>query len=755
MGDIFGIPARTPVQDANEGGMNLVRHTPPQAQLRSGPLLTRPDVGAQRAGQILQIAETGIAETKEASDLKKADAATIRQGQSEAINEFDKENKRTGIAKYLFGEDAGYETAQRIAVQNGANADYLTMATSVQEDAYLSAEEYAEKLFSVRNERLALYEGDTEAQAAVLREWLPQQSNLIREQALRHKTLGLEMAHAEKVKGYEQQFDTFQVEMQDSASSTGQAKAKQEYLNLFSVNTKDPLATQEATKLMKLEALNRSIAKGNILPYTVMMEETQFYNSLTPLQRDTVTKAIAQNDKVRTGEMAEIESLAVSAILEGDVAGYTTGLKKLADMQPQLSGTTEVTTNWNESRNRMLAGMAKLEANAAKANAAIEETAGDIQAFASGDNATITGRQMTAKRLNAAADSYTVLLATSMNPDWDTQSVITEEDAARYYLKNEPTVVNGRNVRPMATLGKALEARGAVATPMIESMTSLAISGFGLGSEQGVMHPTKKQELQSVIELANTAPLTFKASVGADAYAELKIIERGMGGDVQSIQQDINAYRQNKSQVGSLTPAMMGLGTGMTKYDYVKQLVQGHQKGVAPDDRTMQHYMEEYDRGFLIHQSKQGADEYIRISALDRNTQFKGSVIPNGKFLSDAIARGSGNGETLESTLDTLDGTPVMAALISTRISVNQQAGGVQVSKLLDIPGVSFKANLSNNSLEVNSPAFAYPLILDQNLLMSAMKTAESKRVLKTKQLEAEHLKAFQNTLNLSGKPKE
>lgn len=754
--NVFGEPSRLPVDDANSGGdLNLVKTTPPQAQLRAGPLLTRPDTGAQIAGQILQIAEKGVGDAMRQSDLRKADAATIRQGQSEAINEFDKEQQRTGFAKFVFGQDAGYETAQRIAVQNATNADYLKMAVSVEEDAYLSADEYSQKLFDTRAERLSMYEGDTEAQAAVLREWLPQQSKLVREQAIRHKRLGLEQAHAEKVNGYEQQFDTFQVEMNNTASEAGQKQAKADYVQLFSPNTKDPLATQEATKIMKLEALSRSVAKGNILPYTVMMEDTNFYDTLTPMQRDIVTKAVDVNDNVRIGEMAEIESLAVSAVLEGDVQGYTAGVTKLGNMLPTLSGTDKVNTHWNNSRNRLMKHQAALESNAAKAQAAIQETTGDIVAFASGDNSTITGRQMTTKRLNAAADSYTVLLASSLNPEWDSQSMVSEQDAAKYYLQNEPTTINGRTVRPMAVLGKELEARGAVATPLVESMTSLAIRGFGLGSEQGVMHPTKKQELQSVIELANTAPLTFKASVGADAYAELKIIERGMGSDVQSIQQDINAYRQNKSQVGSLTPAMMGLGTGMTKYDYVKQLVQGHQKGVAPDDRTMQHYMEEYDRGFLIHQSKQGADEYIRISALDRNTQFKGSVIPNGKFLSDAIARGSGNGETLESTLDTLDGTPVMAALISTRISVNQQAGGVQVSKLLDIPGVSFKANLSNNSLEVNSPAFAYPLILDQNLLMSAMKTAESKRVLKTKQLEAEHLKAFQNTLNLSGKPKE
>jgi len=92
--------------------------------------------------------------------------ASARQGESLAMNEVDADNKRSGIALSLFGQDAGWEEANRKLATNAVREEGIRATANMNESAQLTPRAYRETLAKQKQTLLDTYD-DIETRVAV------------------------------------------------------------------------------------------------------------------------------------------------------------------------------------------------------------------------------------------------------------------------------------------------------------------------------------------------------------------------------------------------------------------------------------------------------------------------------------------------------------------------------------------------------------------------------------------------------------
>jgi hypothetical protein len=260
----YGEPTRTPAQDANKGIVN-----PPAAPVtaRTGKAtrtkeLEAGDIAAMQAGSVLGKTLQGYADKKaDETRLTLFNKGAAKQGENMAIDQLEEENKRTGLAEFVFGQKATYRGAQQKAVTNNVQQAYLEDHYAIAEHAGDSPEEYQKYLNNRLKKMIEPFKGDTETQNMVAASWNKATEKLSANQYKENFAHTQMENRKEASKEARFKYDAVNVELDELPEEEHAAFITKSGKSLYG-NVPENM-TEKAYHAMLDEEVNASLAKGS------------------------------------------------------------------------------------------------------------------------------------------------------------------------------------------------------------------------------------------------------------------------------------------------------------------------------------------------------------------------------------------------------------------------------------------------------------------------------------------------------------
>jgi len=628
----FGSPQRNATSDANAGVVNppAVKHTQRQVATKQKQASSL-DTGVNQLGEALGAALVEKLETTATNiNEQRATDAAIRQGTDHAINQIDANKKNLGWEKAVFGENVEYRAAQQRAAQNAVNSAYLEQASTLDQYAGETPEEYAVKLKEGLDKVLEPYGEDAETKRLVTQAWMASSGKLAAKQYEAHYAYNQLQQRDTYSKQVQQTFDTWTV---DASLASTQKEAQgllQQASIFFDKGTKPEGMTDFAWKEVVNENLVNSLRQGNIGAYNAA-KANGWVDGLTIEEQVAIDKGISAYDADFNREallvVSDTQLAALDAKNLNDAAAiYQTAMGSLNTLGSRSSKTDKAEHDLNKAK----LALDRLAKKAAADGLEAEDEQARIDRIKAGlltddpiERASVLNQENPKK-----SDLEDIL-----------DVVVVEEisrQAGQDLSNAEATKVLLENPKIAKSIARRIDGQE-VDSSFVKRSIETFINGFqGLVNNEGQLNERGIVAMQSVAQFEQNED-TFKSLIGNDNYDRYEIIRRGMsiGQTSDMVMKDLDAYSANKGN-RDIYGIQWELGENESKRDRIQSLIQGF-TGQVPKGASLAHYMEEYDRALVVYKGdKKSAESYLRKSALNAAINYKGRVITNGKQLNKA-----------------------------------------------------------------------------------------------------------------------
>lgn len=579
-------------------------------------------------------------------EQKKMDAAA-RQGEETALNKVDAEAKRTGWQEAIYGQDEGYESAITKAAENSIRDAYLEEATSVDDYAALSVEEYTARHKAKLEQMLQSNPDDKNYRHAVTTAWASATEKLVQKQVMANKAYNQLTSRANADIQLRQELDMINVDMQDVRTPEDFAEMRLRFDNLLKGDVLDkgmhPVAKREAVN----DAIFSSIVQGNIGVYNAM-KEFGYDKKLTGAEQAKLDRALGAYTQDWGYQLA-------TAFEEADLMAINAGtdLDTAREAWYKLDRELEALSVRSPKTPQADSILARYYSTSAGKRSQLD----DVQ-----ERLIIQGlkHEQTELRKNGIREAL-------RQPPLVRAGVLTEINEQGVIKTSELEQANDSNiiedVRRLAGGDDTFSANDAVSAILTNPKIAVAVgvqqSNLPTNSPLvkrafehvlgGYASPVMRDELS---EQPSPQLVTAIESLGALAQnrdkltqymnendiAAFEILRRGVESrkTVPMIQEEIKNFRENKGNVEawSLTWPTETQGN-VDKTNFVAGLVSQYGGG-SPKGASLAKYMTVFKDGLVIHGGDfDGAKDYLKDYVGGNNIQYRGKNIVGGKQLDD------------------------------------------------------------------------------------------------------------------------
>lgn len=646
-------PIRTPTNDANAGVTSkTVGRVTARQTVAADKKGTSLDSVVQQVGSKLgnALGKRANAKAAEAVEAKRIRAAS-RQGLQKSISEVDKNRKRVGFEKFLFGEDPTYESVQIQAGVNAVKEKGLERLATIDDYAGHTPEEYIAELEKDVQADLEKYD-DPRAKEAMLQEWEAQARRLGAKQYQGHYGYKLSEARKDLDKTHALEMDGWGMyaEMAITPEELGQVVKKAE--GMFDLEQRPQYVSKEAKQDSLLKQTILQLEAGNIGAHNVATA-AGFQKTLTERQMTTYDAGIKVYDQEYSQRVDTTLANTQLAMQDPDsvetVEDLYTAVVQAIDAHDARGSKTdrhhEIIAEARAKANRMRLTGLKAGANAsAKAENKLALQSALREPDAINRSGKLTDIIYTPKEIKEANDANIrdMLAGMSGNPE------ATTEEATQYLLQNPQAAKAVMKYNRMNKVGSDVLKKTALT--MIRSFDSLA-NEDGQFDQRGLTAITAMEELFQDPAL--------QVDVGAKQYDEWLVMRDVMkrGGSVDRAKADIKAYNDSAGKADTYA-ARWPVLKGESKPEYVQRKLSHMIPNMSP--RVQAEAMEVYDRGLRVN----GYDHNEATTYMNR--YFKGSQTEwNGHTLNDkALMTEKVNGEHLPAVLDFAESDNLMGGMM-------------------------------------------------------------------------------------------
>lgn len=682
---------RTATQDANEGNTKFQERQRTSAKFQ-GNFAVSQEVGvADALGRVSEATTQALSAIGGATSGDVSSVA-MEQGAQEGIAEAAKANKRTGFAKFLFGEDASYTTAVKQATKNFANNEAIRQMQELDDNIHLTPDKYRKKMYTQVIQKIQeLYKDDKEAQAIAMSTWDRQATKLAREQAAKHIVYGQQQTYVEGVNDLTKQFDIIHLNSQLDSTEDAQNEAREELMALTSkdfvyVTEDGKTASKKASRNIQVKAIEQQLAAGNTTVFQAIPDN--FYEGLTVQQMTRMDKAKQSYDHAIAQDSEVIVEEGLLLATQGDLAGLEGQINKLAGIKPRLSGSSLSKAKFAEDMGRMRRHLRTAQEKVARDSLKLD----NIKAYYSAReddtfDAGVAGA-VHSKEVQEGADD--LVIATS-----------AIRVAAQ--LGQEPPQTNAEAINlvlstpsAMETVAIKAEKYGSISPSFAEAAKQTVLNIQP--NEQGYISEGDIAKLDNMRTLYAKAPGAMRQALGADASAIIEITLSNSHEPVKSILDKRSNYVKNKAL--TLTKAELNIPSDQTIGDFVQSKLGGFLDGAA-----VNYYKEQLETGYRIYGGDtRAAENYMKDMFKVNNQKWKGKVIKNAGLSKYDVP----------TILSQLEGTGMGAALIGSRIQQDPTNPFRGFGALND---VQMEIQPSTGDLTIQSSQFLYPIVINAGTL--------------------------------------
>lgn len=734
MSNMTGTPTRTATDDANAGvisppakrhGVRATNVVSTQDNSRLGGLVDNIGVNL---GQAL---EKRLTEQNAYTAQRLANSAAARQGANAAINEVDRQNKRTGWQKGVFGESVQYREAQQRAATNAVQAEYLTQAASIDTYAGETGEEYENRLNAGLEKVLDLYKGDKDTQNIVASNWHTLTGKLAAKQAEAHHGYNQLQQRETYNQQVAQTFDGWTVESALAMSEQNHAQLVHETQEFFRGATKPSGMDDIAWRGSVTSNLQNALRKGNIGAYNAA-KAAGFLDTLNVGERTSMDEAMSVYDTRYTAQAQliyeEAEIAAMDAVkLEDAKAIYDQARANIQQLAMRSSGS-----------DRANLALARAEKTAVKGSVSTQKAIDDgIEearkiAMKAGENA--LKAQEEAERLDTLKGVFSITnpldQADVLNATPHTQRELEQsldghivDTLTRLTGSEEPLAMSEATTTLLSEVPFArIVAKGVnqqtTQSPLVKRAVQAFVQGYpNMADEDGILNEQGKIALQSIAQFEKN-PANFRLTVGESTYAELQILKQELlgGKHVAQVEKTVAKYNERKG-TRDIIPVNWPLAKNQTKQDYVQKAVADLNGGINLQGDSLVDAMVAFDTGLTIHGSDiYAARDYLKSFVESNNTTYRDMRIPNGEFLNKVVPD-----YNLRSLLDGaqrvrpgVDRVSALTPALATLTGELHDTNGNVLSSLDQVTGVTIEADTANGGFWLDSRNAQRPVYISE-----------------------------------------
>lgn len=713
----FGSPQRSATSDANAGVI-----APPTKKVVARQSQTeRQSVGNNQAEQIRQAgSQLGAVIAQRAEKLnaqtveRKALEAAARQGQDTAINNVDKMNKRTGWAEKVFGQTVEYRTAQQMAVKNSVRQQYLEAATTLDNHAAMTPDEFSETVLGNVNTSLAEKFEDKETKNLALGEWRNYAEKLSAKHYENHYAYAQQQAGEQFVQDTLELADQWTIEAGQAFLPEEKAEVLKSTEAFFKGETKPPSMSAGAWRNRTLEAIDVSLREGNI-GLLNGAKAHGFTDNLSQEEQRALDTAISAYDTKQSHSIGKELAVAGTNLTSVEtVAELEAGIQELDaqldGIEVRTSGTERAEKDIAQARERAAklreAGLKAFAKNSVKANQkrqleryTMELMTGDVVYGASGiseaqadENWAASDKDVREAVTNSLMDIVGATAGLGERP--------SIEDAARLIAENPGTV------------GKAVaKAWGNTdyESDLVKNLGNAVAYGWKNMVQEEDLQPTEElHQLISATEQFSDDP-KFRKTLGTEAYNRYLILKNGVSAKKTSdmIEREIENFESNSGkfeQWGGANIQRLTIGDNKeTSRDAIKRVARELMGGnVDISESQTSEYMEQVRVGLQIHGNDWGrAKNYLK-SYIDGDTvRVFGKPVQGASQLNTLTSKPFG--QVMEGLDQTGLGAWVVTSLLG-RTEALHGADGEPVTELSRVPGIQFIPEPGEDYFWVESP---------------------------------------------------
>lgn len=735
----FGLPQRNATSDANAGVVNppsvkRVARTAATKQLPESDI----SIGVEQLGSSLGAALEKRLETEATNinEQRAADAA-IRQAHNHAINQIDANKKRLGWEKAVFGENIEYRAAQQRAATNAVNTAYLKQATTLDQHAGETPEEYASHLKAGLDKILEPYGDDQETKQMVAQSWLISSGKLATKHYESHYAYNQTQQRDKYSEQIDTTFDTFTVDKSLASTPEEVTAIKESAKLLFTGITKPQGMHDIAWRGVINNRLEYALRKGNIGAYKVA-EDSGWISNLKPAEKVAMDRALSAYDTDFSQKVASVYESGELAALEAKKLSEASGIyqnlrKQLDTLENRSSGTdraklalTRGHTAAQRGINRAREEALRIAKNAAEKALEAEEKQSRInwmkQALRTEDPRTKAGiLNEVDPKAHELEDALDITIVEDITRLKGLEEPLKQAEATKILLE-DPNIA-----RVIARRVKGQE----VESPLVKRAIETFINGFkGLTTEDGQLNEKGIVALQSLSQFEQNED-NFKTTVGNENYDKFYMLRRGMaaGQTADMILKDFDKYTENKSKKDIYgAPEFFGdEGKTISKREHVSRLIKRF-TDKTPYGESLSDYMEEYNRGLIISKNdRRSADSYLRVSALNAGINYRGHAIPGGRKLNSIT---SYNFQQLMDGVQKAvgDSPSLLHPYITQALGIKpEDEKGNLVNSIDQVPNVSIYTEEGEDGFFIDSPSATTPLLITYDIMENWGKTLEQR----------------------------
>lgn len=596
-------------------------------------------------------------------EQKKLDAAA-RQGQDKAINAVDKEAERTGWKKVIFGQDEGYEVAMARSAENALRDTYMEEATTIDNYAGISPDEYKARLSEKLTEMLDKNPNDQLYRQSVTDAWTQRAEKLAMRQYEANTAYNQLTARANADRQIRQELDEIHIDFQNARSPDEIIALNSEMQRIIKgenlPSTMHPVAKRQAVN----EAIFSSIAQGNIGVYNVakQMGYTKEFTGQEQAQLDRALGQYTQDwhyDIVTKFEEAELAATNEGTNIEAAKQTWFKLDDELRALKLRSAGTKEAESilaryfsasagkrsALDELRDRLLTQGAKVDIKAAQ-----------LQATKS---ALREAPLRVAGSLSVVEDNFGPVSKEVLTQAFDSNLIddVTQLMGGSELLDSQQVVSAMLTDSNVARLVGAKNKASPVKSTIIKRAFEHVVGGYT--SEQFINPDTKQATPELVSALGNLrlmATNNAKIPLEGDALVAFGLLEKGISNQkpIPQIETEINAYLENKDKQGLGEHWPTEKQDVFSKQQYIEKIVEDMGGGIPKGTSLLEH-IDTYKTGLIINGGDHdAAKNYLRDFVGGKNLTYRGKTIVNGKKLDDFTGayNFSGTLEWLQKTKD-------------------------------------------------------------------------------------------------------
>jgi hypothetical protein len=583
-------------------------------------------------------------------EQKKLDAAA-RQGQAKGINTVDAEAERTGWKKAIFGQDEGYEVATARAAENSIRDTYLEEATTIDNYAGITPQEYQARMASKLTEMLEKNPNDKLYRQTVTDAWTQRVEKLTAKQYEANTAYNQLTARANADRQIRQELDEVQVDLQDARTPEALAELRFKMEDIVKgdnlPSTMHPVAKRKAVN----DAIFSSIAQGNIGVYNIM-KQMGYDKELSGDERAQLDSALGSYNQDWSYDIAtkfeEADLAATNAGTNLEVAKQTwyklddelNALKLRSSDTPQAKATLAKYFSASANKRSMLEDLQqRLATQGVKVDKEAEKLAAVREAL----------RTPLIIRAGALSEISRNIGTVSKKDEAEAFDMNLLDDVKRMVGGDEDfdsiqmTAAIMTDPKLARSVGQTYR-NSHVESPAIKRMFENILGGY---AAEEFMDPNSKRATPALVTaLSSLRAITQDNSrmpLASEQIAEFNLIDRGItaGKSIPTIQEEVKNFKENRGKVEGWALQWPGLEKQdiPSKTAYVSNLVT-KAGGGTPSGATLANYMTIFKDGLQVHGGDfEGAKDYLEDAVKGQTLTYRDKPIPNGKKLNDITGK--------------------------------------------------------------------------------------------------------------------